>query len=95
MKKLDLPENLTFEVALEELEIITRRLEEGRDSLEESIKIYEKGVLLKKFCEKKLKEAENKWLILKKNQKGEVVAEEISNKKIPDPNELSSKELPF
>ena len=48
---------LTFEQAMEELEMIVRKLEAGQDSLESSITLYERGILLKQFCEKRLQEA--------------------------------------
>lgn len=50
--------NLNFERALEELETIVKRLEEGRVPLEESVAIYERGEALKKRCEELLKHAE-------------------------------------
>jgi exodeoxyribonuclease VII small subunit len=83
-----LPADLTFERALEDLESITEKLEDGKESLEESMKLYEYGLALKEFCELKLKEAEGKWLMLKKQKDGSVDAEEIPNDKIPEPNEL-------
>jgi len=49
---------LPFERALEELESIVKRLEEGRVPLEESVAIYERGEALKKRCEDLLKQAE-------------------------------------
>ena len=79
-----LPKDLTFEKALTELEEITHLLEEGKDSLEKSMELYEKGVLLKDFCEKKLKEAEGKWMVLKKKTGGEVEAEEIDQDDFDD-----------
>jgi exodeoxyribonuclease VII small subunit len=51
-------ENLSFEAALEKLEKIVQRLESGDVGLEESIRIYEEGVRIKAFCEKKLNEAQ-------------------------------------
>ncbi|MBN8220660.1 MAG: exodeoxyribonuclease VII small subunit [Spirochaetes bacterium] len=83
-----LPADLTFEKALAELEEITEKLEDGKESLEESMKLYEHGLLLKDFCEQKLKEAEGKWLMLKKQKDGSVAAEEVPNDKIPEQNEL-------
>jgi exodeoxyribonuclease VII small subunit len=50
--------NLSFEKALAQLEEIVARLEGGKVDLEESIKIYERGEVLRKHCEAKLKEAE-------------------------------------
>ncbi len=60
--------DLTFESAMDELQKVTERLESGEDTLEESIRLYERGMLLKSFCEKKLKEAEAKWTVLRKNK---------------------------
>ncbi len=48
---------LSFEEALAELEAVVRSLDEGKAPLEEAILSYERGVLLKKHCEKKLTEA--------------------------------------
>jgi len=52
--------NLSFEDALEELEKITESFEDGDSTLENAVNLYNKGVLLKKHCEKKLKEAKKK-----------------------------------
>ena len=49
---------LPFERAIEELESIVKRLEEGKVPLEESVTIYERGEVLKKRCEELLKQAE-------------------------------------
>lgn len=49
---------MSFEAALEELEVIVRELETGEGDLDASINGYTRGVFLKKHCEAKLKEAE-------------------------------------
>ena len=49
---------LPFERAIEELETIVKRLEEGKVPLEESVAIYERGEALKKRCEDLLRQAE-------------------------------------
>jgi exodeoxyribonuclease VII small subunit len=49
---------LPFERALEELETIVKRLEEGKVPLEESVAIYERGEALKRRCEELLRLAE-------------------------------------
>jgi exodeoxyribonuclease VII small subunit len=49
---------LSFERAIEELETIVKRLEEGKVPLEESVAIYERGELLKRRCEELLRLAE-------------------------------------
>ncbi|NBY89928.1 MAG: exodeoxyribonuclease VII small subunit, partial [Proteobacteria bacterium] len=48
---------LSFEEALEQLEEIVSKLEDGSINLEESIEEYTRGVHLKNHCENKLKEA--------------------------------------
>lgn len=49
---------MPFERAIEELESIIKRLEEGKVPLEESVAIYERGEALKQRCEELLKAAE-------------------------------------
>ncbi len=49
---------LPFERAIEELESIVKRLEEGKVPLEESVLIYERGEALKRRCEELLRLAE-------------------------------------
>ncbi len=56
-KKID---NLSYEQAFEKLQKIIQLLEEGNVSLDNSIKYYEQGILLKDYCEKKLQNAEMK-----------------------------------
>ena len=49
---------MPFERAIEELESIVKRLEEGKVPLEESVAIYERGEVLKRRCEDLLRQAE-------------------------------------
>ncbi len=49
---------LSFERAIEELESIVKRLEDGKVPLEESVAIYERGEALKRRCEELLHQAE-------------------------------------
>ncbi len=51
---------LSFEKAIEELESIVKRLEDGKVPLEESVTIYERGEALKQRCEELLRQAEAK-----------------------------------
>ena len=51
-------DQLSFERAIEELETIVKRLEEGKVPLEESVAIYERGETLKRRCEQLLRQAE-------------------------------------
>ncbi len=49
---------LGFEEALKQLEDIVRDLEGGKSKLDDAIKSYERGALLKQHCEDKLKQAQ-------------------------------------
>lgn len=51
---------MTFEDSLKELEEIVKKLENGETTLEESMTLFEKGVLLTKNCRKMLDEAQLK-----------------------------------
>jgi exodeoxyribonuclease VII small subunit len=60
----------TFEASLQELEKIVRRLEDGDLSLEESLKLFEKGVKLARECQERLNQAERRIEILLKDEDG-------------------------
>ena len=47
-----------FEANLKKLEVIVDKLESGEIGLEESVKLYEDGMKIKKICDKKLKDIE-------------------------------------
>ena len=49
---------MPFERAIEELESIVKRLEDGKVPLEELVAIYERGEVLKRRCEELLRAAE-------------------------------------
>ena len=63
---------MTFEQAMSELERIVTQLERGDVPLEDSISLYEKGAELKKRCEAKLKEAEQKVAAITLDEEGKV-----------------------
>ena len=68
----DKPVNeMSFEEAMHELETVVRQLESGDVELEASIQLYERGAALKKRCEEKLKEAEEKVAAITLNEQGE------------------------
>ncbi len=66
---------LTFEVAIKRLEEIVEKLEDGSCPLEDSVKLYDEGIKLSSFCDKKLKEAKQKIIsideYIKENDKDE------------------------
>jgi exodeoxyribonuclease VII small subunit len=53
-----------FEKSMKRLEEIVQGLEEGDLSLEESLRVFEEGMQLIKFCSNKLEEAEKKVTLL-------------------------------
>jgi len=75
--------DLTFEEALNRLEEIARQLEEGLP-LEESLKAFEEGVRLFKYCAGKLERAEQKVQMLLTDSDGEVRFEPLA---APDQDE--------
>ncbi|MBN1227326.1 MAG: exodeoxyribonuclease VII small subunit [Deltaproteobacteria bacterium] len=56
-----------FEDAMKELEDIVKRLESGDLPLEDSIKTFEQGISLSKYCFNKLEEAEKRVSMLVKD----------------------------
>ncbi|MDP3286035.1 MAG: exodeoxyribonuclease VII small subunit [Desulfobacterales bacterium] len=64
---------VTFEAAMKQLEQIVQELESGNLSLEDSIKKFEEGIKLSKFCSDKLDETEKKITLLLKDQDGNVI----------------------
>lgn len=64
---------VTFEAAMKQLEQIVQELESGNLSLEDSIKKFEEGIKLSKFCSSKLDETEKKITLLLKDQDGNVI----------------------
>lgn len=55
---------LTFEQAMERLEEIVSVLESGKETLDESMKLFEEGTALTAFCSESLKNAEQKIIKL-------------------------------
>ena len=62
----------TFEEAVQELEEITRALESGSLSLEDSIKAYERGMELRALCLELLQKAEQKLELVERNHQGDL-----------------------
>ncbi len=65
--------SINFEKTLAELEQLVEKMEEGDLSLEESLKCFERGILLTKSCQQALSEAEQKVsILLEKDGKSEL-----------------------
>ncbi len=61
-----------FEEVLQKLEAIVAQMEEGDLPLEETLKAFEEGVRLARFCANKLDEAERKVEKLMRDQAGKL-----------------------
>lgn len=70
-------ENMTFESASARLEEIVKILEQGNSSLDESLKLYEEGVLLVRFCNDSLDNAEKKIKMLLTDSKGNMTEKDF------------------
>ena len=65
-------EEKTFDEMLSQLENIVRSLESGRVGLEDALKAYQEGMLLKKACEEKLAQAKEQIDKLKKEEEADI-----------------------
>jgi exodeoxyribonuclease VII small subunit len=68
-------EEVKFEEALERLEAIVKKMEEGEMTLEESLGAFEEGIKLSRFCSKKLDDIERRVEVLMKENDGVTVGQ--------------------
>ena len=61
----------TFEEAVIELEKLVQTLEDGECTLDESMKMFEEGMMLAKYCNEKLQNAEKRIVELV-NENGKI-----------------------
>jgi exodeoxyribonuclease VII small subunit len=67
------PPEPDFETALRELETLVEKMEQGDLSLEDSLKQFERGVILSRICQQALKSAEQKVeMLMQKNAREEI-----------------------
>jgi len=67
------PQQPDFESALRELESLVEKMEQGDLSLEDSLKHFERGVILSRTCQQALKTAEQKVeILMQKNAREEI-----------------------
>ena len=71
--------DLGFEESLKKLEEIASKMGEGSLSLEESLKMFQEGIELSTFCNKKLDEAEKKISIVLENSEGKLIESDFSS----------------
>lgn len=70
---------LSFEEALGELEKLVRQLEDGKAKLDDAIGAYERGSLLKRHCETKLREAQSRIEQIAVGADGQVTTKPFDN----------------
>lgn len=68
---------MSFEQAMAELEAIVARLESGEEKLDDAIGAYERGAALKRHCEARLREAQDKVERIRLDADGGVTAEAV------------------
>ena len=68
--------NNDFEANLKNLEVIVDKLESGEIGLEQSVKLYEEGMKIKKICDKKLKDIEMQIKKIR-NDKNKIIKEDF------------------
>ena len=67
------PQEPDFESALQELETLVEKMEQGELSLEDSLQHFERGVILSRTCQQALKAAEQKVeILMQKNAREEI-----------------------
>ena len=65
---------IDFEASMLELESLVERMEQGEQSLEDSLKDFERGIALTRSCQKSLQETEQKiQQLIDKNGQDELV----------------------
>ncbi len=64
--------NKSYEVAMEELKLLTEDLESGELTLDESLEVYAKAVELIKYCNQKLQSAQKQMTVLIEDFEGAI-----------------------
>ncbi|MFA7329353.1 MAG: exodeoxyribonuclease VII small subunit [Candidatus Ratteibacteria bacterium] len=75
---------LKFEDGLKRLEEIVAKLESGNLSLDDSLKLFEEGVKLVRFCNERLAGAQQKVELLTKDQAGNVIGSQPFDSEKPE-----------
>lgn len=76
-----------FEKAFQQLEKIVQRLEGEELSLDESLKLFEEGIGLSRFCHQKLEEVEKKIELILSDARGEPVTTPFAGEEGPEPGD--------
>ena len=71
--------NLSFEEAMQKLNLIVAKMERGEVSLEESLNLFQEGTELARLCGKKLEDAKLQVKKVLENDLGEPVVEDFTD----------------
>jgi exodeoxyribonuclease VII small subunit len=69
------PRRSEFEKSFQQLEEIVKRLESEELPLDESLRLFEEGIRLSRFCHQRLEEVEKKIELILADAKGQPVTE--------------------
>jgi len=72
-------EKMTFEEAMDELTLLVKKLDSDQESLSDAINAFERGIQLKTYCEKKLREAKLRVEKIVASSNGEVSYETLED----------------
>ena len=72
-------QNMSFEEALKELEMIVKKIDSGEETLDAAIKSFERGSVLKKHCQTKLEEAKLKIEKIIQSSDGEISSQVVAD----------------
>lgn len=70
-------EKMTFEQSLSELEEIVKTMDQGEDTLDDTINNFERAVALKKHCAKILSDAKIKIDKISQDDKGKTILTDL------------------
>lgn len=72
-----------FEKSFQQLESIVQRLESEELPLDESLRLFEQGISLSRFCHQRLEEVEKKIELILADAKGQPVTEPFEGEELP------------
>ena len=70
---------MSFELAMSRLEEIVGKLDSGKATLDESLKLYEEGIALVRLCSERLDSAEQKIKLVKASADGNFSEEDFES----------------
>ena len=75
----DNKKEMSFELAMSRLEEIVGKLDSGKATLDESLKLYEEGIALVRLCSERLDSAEQKIKLVKASADGNFSEEDFES----------------